>query len=497
MAMREDLHQSNLTLDPENWDELRQLGHRMLDDMFSYMQHVREQPVWQPIPNEVKERLTTPIPQEPQEAEEVYAEFRRDILPYQMGNTHPRFWGWVLGTGTPMGVLAEMLAAAVNPNLGGGEHVANYVEAQVLDWCRQMLNYPAESSGVLVSGGSMANLIGLTVARNALKDHQMRQKGVQGSSQRLIVYASDQAHSSIQRAVEMLGLGSESLRLIPTNADFEIDLGVLEAAIATDKAAGHLPLAVVGNAATTNTGAFDDLNALADLCQREGIWFHVDGAFGALVTLAPELRHLVAGMERADSLAFDMHKWMYIPHLVACTLVRDRKAHYRAFTLTPEYLQHMERGLAAGSLWFSDYSIELSRGFRALKVWMSIKNYGITKYGQLINQNVEQARHLTRLVEAASQLERLAPTSCNIVCFRYRPDGLNDETLNHLNEEIVIRLHESGVAVPSYTRIDGKYAIRVCITNHRSRFEDFDLLVAEVLKLGRELVASFAPTPTS
>lgn len=485
---QQTLPHNNLTLDPENWDALRQLGHQMLDDMFDYMQDLREQPVWQPVPAEVKERLTTPIPQESQPAEEVYAEFLRDVLPYQMGNTHPRFWGWVLGTGTPMGVLAEMLAATVNPNLGGGEHVANYVEAQVLDWCKQMLGFPADASGILVSGGSMANLIGLTVARNAATGYNMRQKGLQDAPQRMIVYGSNQMHSSIQRAVELLGLGSDALRLIPVNADFQIDITVLEAAITADKAAGYMPLAIVGNAATTNTGAFDDLTALADLAEREDIWLHVDGAFGALAALAPELRHLTAGMERADSLAFDMHKWMYVPHDVACTLVRDRKAHYRAFTLTPDYLKHMERGVAAGSLWFSDYSIELSRGFRALKVWMSIKNYGIAKYGQLIYQNVEQARYLTSLIEAEPVLELLAPTASNIVCFRYRIPELGDEALNSLNEELLIRLHESGLAVTSYTRIDGKYALRAAITNHRSRFEDFDILVKALLELGQKLV---------
>ncbi|MEZ4671988.1 MAG: pyridoxal-dependent decarboxylase [Anaerolineae bacterium] len=489
MDHQEQLGQQDLTLDPEDWGGLRELGHKMLDDMFDYMQGRRESPAWQPIPDEVKERLTVPVPQEPQAAEAVYDEFLRDILPYQMGTTHPRFWGWVIGTGTPMGVLAEMLAATVNPNLGGGDHVANYVEAQVIEWCKQMLGFPAEASGVLVSGGSTANLIGLTVARNAYDGFDMRQKGLHGTTHQMVVYGSNQMHSSIQRAVELLGLGNEALRLIPVNDAFQIDIAALQAAITADKAAGHIPLAVVGNAGTVNTAAFDDLSALADLCEREGLWFHVDGAFGALAALAPELRSLTAGMERADSLAFDMHKWMYIPFDVACTLVRDRKAHYRAFTLTPDYLRHMERGAGAGSHWFSDYSLELSRSFRALKVWMSIKNYGIEKCGQLIYQNVQQAHYLTQLIEAEPQLELLAPTSCNIVCFRFCTAGLTDDALNELNEELLIRLHETGTAVPSYTRIDGKFAIRVAITNHRSRLEDFELLARSVVEFGQALLA--------
>lgn len=479
----------NQSFDPENWQEFRELGHQMLDDMLDYLQEVRERPVWQPIPADVKQRLAAPLPEKPQGEKTVYEEFLRDVLPYNMGNVHPRFWGWVMGGGTPLGVLAEMLASTMNPNLGGGEHSAVHVEAQVIEWCKQMLGYPADSSGVLVSGGSTANLIGLTVARNARAGFNIRQQGLQSSPQRLIIYGSNQMHSSIQRAVEMLGLGSDSLRLIPVNEAYQMDVAALEAAIAADKTAGFRPLCVVGNAGTVNTAAFDDLNALADVCAREALWFHVDGAFGALVTLVPELRHLTAGMERADSIAFDMHKWMYLPFDVACTLVRDREAHYRAFTLTPDYLKHMERGVGAGSIWFSDYSIELTRSFRALKVWMSIKSYGMGKLRQVIHQNVQQAHYLTERVQSEPELELMAPTACNIVCFRYRPEGQTDEQMNALNEELLLRLHESGAAVPSYTRIDGKYAIRVAITNHRSRFEDFDLLVEAMLNLGRELVA--------
>jgi aromatic-L-amino-acid/L-tryptophan decarboxylase len=488
---RDDMAEESL--DPQDWEALRELGHRMVDEMFAFLETVRERPTWQPMPDEVKAHFKSPIPTEPAGAESAYEDFRSDVLAYQMGNIHPRFWGWVIGTGTPTGMLAEMLASGLNPNVGGGEHAAVYVESQVIDWCKQMLGYPAEASGILLSGGSMANLVGLTVARNAHAGYDVRKKGVHGSPRQMIVYGSREIHSSIQRAVEMLGLGSESLRLIAVNSDFQIDLAALEAAIAADKAAGHLPLCVVGSAGTVNTGAFDDLNALADICQREDIWFHVDGAFGALSALAPSLKHLTAGMERADSLAFDLHKWMYIPYEIACTLVRRRDLHYSAFTLTPEYLKHTERGAASGSIWYSDYGIELSRGFRALKAWMSIKEHGIDKYGRMIRQNVDQASYLADLVDAQPELERLAPAPLNIVCFRYRVDGMDSESLNALNEELLIRLHESGVAVPSYTRIDGQYAIRVAISNQRSRREDFDLLVKTVIELGRQLAAERVP----
>jgi glutamate/tyrosine decarboxylase-like PLP-dependent enzyme len=218
------------------------------------------------------------------------------------------------------------------------------------------------------------------------------------------------------------------------------------------------------------------------------MWFHVDGAFGALAALSPRLQYLTSGMSHADSLAFDLHKWMYMPYEVGCALVRSETAHRRAFSLTPEYLEHNTRGLAAGKIWLSDYGVQLSRGFRALKVWLSIKAEGIEKFTRLIEQNVEQARYLASLVDQTPELERLAPVPLNIVCFRFRGDGLDEETLNALNRELLLRLHESGIAAPSYTTLNGKYALRVCITNHRSQRADFNLLVEQVLRLGKELL---------
>lgn len=238
-----------------------------------------------------------------------------------------------------------------------------------------------------------------------------------------------------------------------------------------------------------NTGAIDDLPALADLAVAERLWFHVDGAFGALTCLSPELRSLVAGMERADSLTFDFHKWLYLPYEIGVVLVREPEQHRQAFSLTPEYLVHGERGLAAG-LWFSDYGVQLSRGFRALKAWMHLKEHGVAKLGRLIAQNVAQARHLAALVEHESELELMAPVALNIVCFRYRAPGLDGPSLDALNQELLIRLQEGGVAAPSSTRLRGRYSLRAAITNHRSRREDFDAMVAEVLRIGRELAGA-------
>jgi glutamate/tyrosine decarboxylase-like PLP-dependent enzyme len=244
---------------------------------------------------------------------------------------------------------------------------------------------------------------------------------------------------------------------------------------------------VIANAGTVNTGALDDLEALVALCARERIWLHVDGAFGAFAALVPEYRARLAPIAAADSLAFDLHKWMYIPFEAGCTLVRDAETHRRAFSLTPDYLSHAERGLAAGELWFSDYGIQLSRGFRALKVWMSLKEHGLDKYARLVRQNIEQARYLGELVREAPNLELAAPIPLNIVCFRYVTSELSEEGLDALNQELLIQLHERGIAVTSNALLNGRLALRVAIVNHRSRLEDFDLLVHEVRRIGAQL----------
>jgi glutamate/tyrosine decarboxylase-like PLP-dependent enzyme len=306
----------------------------------------------------------------------------------------------------------------------------------------------------------------------------------------MALYASDEVHSSVHKAVELLGLGRNALRLIPVNNLFQIDLQALKAAIAQDRQDGHLPFCIVGTAGTTNTGAIDDLNALADICQQENLWFHIDGAFGAWAALVPSARHLVAGMELADSLALDLHKWMYMPYEIGCILVQREDDHRKTFSLTPAYLAHGEgkRGLTGIDLpWFSDYGFQLSRGFRALKAWMSLKEHGARKYGLLIQQNIDQARYLAELIDAAPELELAAPITLNAVCFRYTSAGLDNAALDELNKQIEIELQERGIAVPSVTTIRGKRVLHVVITNHRSRREDFDVLVREVIRIGKEL----------
>jgi aromatic-L-amino-acid decarboxylase len=475
------------TLDPgsqQEWDSLRALGHQMMDQIFDYLQGRRDQPVWQRIPDPVRRAMEQEsLPRQGEGAAAAYESFVNRILPYGIGNTHPRFWGWVMGNGTPEGVLGELLAAGMNPNVGGFDDAATLVEERVIRWMAELMGFPAEASGLLMSGGTMANLIGLAVGRHAKAGFDVRAEGLQGGPV-LRVYASKETHSWLKKAMELMGMGRVALCPVGVDRQYRIRIDELEQAIAADRAAGMRPVCVVATAGTVNTGATDDLAAIADLCRKEDLWFHVDGAFGALAHWSEKLRGQVKGIERADSLAFDLHKWGYMPYDIGCVLVRDAEMHKAAFASGASYLVAMERGPAAGGLQFADRGIELSRSFRALKAWMSLKSLGVNAITAAIEQNVEQARYLVSLVEKSSSLEIAAEAPLNIVCFRYA--GASDEQ----NKEILMRLQESGVAVPSSTVLDGQFAIRVAISNHRSRREDFELLVQTVEQIGRDVVAT-------
>jgi aromatic-L-amino-acid/L-tryptophan decarboxylase len=477
------------TLDPADWDAMRALAHRAVDDGFEWLRTVRDRGVWRPTPEAVVAKFHEPLPRTPQGAERAYQDFLEWILPYPMGNVHPRFWAWYMGNGTPLGAIGDFLAAVVNPNMGGGNHVANHVESQVVDWCKEIVGLPLTAGGLLVSGGSVANLVCLTVARNSATDCDVRATGVRGLPAPLVFYTSTEVHSCMQKSLELLGLGSGALRKVAVDADYQIDVAALEAAITADREAGLIPACVIGNAGTINTGAVDDLAALSRLCARHDLWFHVDGAIGAVAALAPRHRHFLAGMEHADSVALDLHKWLHVPFEAGCALVRDRSLQRAAFALMPEYLEHTSRGLASGALWFSEFGPQLSRGFRALKVWLSFKEHGLDKFGRLIDQNIAQAHELARLVGARPGFEVMAPVKLNIVCFRYRPQHLPEERWNAFNEELLIRLHESGVAAPSYTALGGRYCLRAAISNHRTQSSDLALMVDAVAELAARMVA--------
>ncbi|MBQ0797730.1 MAG: aminotransferase class V-fold PLP-dependent enzyme [Porticoccaceae bacterium] len=472
------------SLDPQDWEEMRALGHRMMDDAISYLQTVAERPVWQAMPEGHEQQFNAPLPRQPTPANEVYEEFLQNIFQYPMGNIHPRFWAWYMGSGTVMGALADFLSATMNSNVGGGNHAATLVEAQVINWLKELVGLPESASGLLVGGASMANLVGLTVARNTQAGFDVRQQGLQGSPKKLMVYASSEIHSCNQKAVELLGLGTDSLRKIAVTSDYRMDMSALQDAITQDRAAGLQPICVIGTSGTINTGAIDPLNDIADLCIKENLWFHIDGAIGAVAMLADNIKEQLTGLDRADSIALDLHKWMHVPFEAGCVLVKDRAAHRDAFSVTPEYLAREARGLAAGREWFSDYGVELSRSFRALKIWMSLKEHGAERYGRMMARNVEQAHYLGTLIEREPELQLMAAIGLDIVCFRYQAEGLDEPALEVINKEILAELTEQGIAAPSYTTLKGKYCLRVAIANHRSKQEDFDVLVSEILRLG-------------
>lgn len=478
---------TELNLDPEDWEEAAALGRRMVDDMIAFLRGQSEGPAFRKVPREVRESFRTALPRAGIGAAAAYEEFLRSVLPYPKGNIHPRFWGWVEGTGTVAGMLSGLLAAAMNSNAAFGDQSAAYMELQAIEWLKELTGYAAEAAGLLVSGGSMANLVGLAAARDAHGDRAISATGVDPSRRALRLYASVERHNSIDRAVRLLGLGSDNLVLVPVRDDYRIDVEALGGLIARDRAAGLAPFCLIANVGTVNTGAIDPVRELASIARSEGLWLHADGAFGALARLLPEYAPALDGLEAADSLAFDLHKWLYVQYECGCILVKDPAALEAPFKQGASYLVPHERGLSAGPAFFADRGPELSRSFRALKLWMQLKEHGLDAHAKIIKQNVAQARYLAALVESSSALELMAPTSLNIVCFRYNPGDLDASTLDRLNREIVMSLQEQGIAIPSYTILRGRYAIRVAITNHRSRNADFELLVRECGRLGKEL----------
>jgi aromatic-L-amino-acid/L-tryptophan decarboxylase len=473
------------SLDPQDWDAFRAIAHAALDDAIEFLRTVNSRPVWKPVPEQLRNLVDNPVPLLETPFEEVYEEFKETILPYVTGNIHPRFFGWVHGAGQASGIIAEMLSATMNSNCGGRDHGAIYVEKRVLSWCRELFGFPAQSSGLLVSGTSMANLIALGVARNARQEANIRKGGLKNYPRPLVAFASAEVHSSVVKAVELLGLGSDSLREIPVKPDFTIDVQRLRDAIEEERQLGREPFCVVGTAGTVNTGAIDPLDELASLCATEKLWFHVDGAFAALACLNKSLRPRLRGLERADSLAFDFHKWAQVQYDAGCILVRQGDLHRAAFSMHPAYLENSSRGLAAGTDWPSDFGPELSRGFRALKVWFALKEHGAEKIGRVVEQNCDQARYLAELLANETDFELLAPVSLNIVCFGFRCPELDSVELDRINQQIVVDLQESGVAAPSTTRVQGRVAIRVNITNHRTQYSDLEVLVEAALSSAR------------
>jgi glutamate/tyrosine decarboxylase-like PLP-dependent enzyme len=461
------------SLDPEDWPRLRADGHRMLDDLFDHLQSLRAQPVWRPIPAEMRARRRTALPSGPAPLASVHETFLNEVLPYAGGNLHPGFMGWVQGASTPVGMLAEMLAGGLNANCGGRDHMPIEIEQEVAGWARQMFGFPDAAAGLFVTGASMANFIGVLAARQKALGPTVREIGLAGAEgNRLVAYASTAAHNCVPRAMEMAGLGRAALRLIPTDALHRIDLVALRARIADDRAAGLKPFLIIGNAGTVDAGAIDDLTGLA---------------YGALGVLTPAVAPRLAGIERADSIAFDFHKWGHAPYDAGYILARDGTRLRETFAADVHYLARETRGLAGGDFWPCDYGPDLSRGFRALKVWYTLKVLGAEAIGASIARSCALGQRLGEIIAAEPALELMSPVQLNIVCFRY-PCADADA----VNAGIVVDLQEAGRVAPSVTRIGGQVVIRAALFNHRTDESDLMALVTSAVAAGQAAVRSSA-----
>ncbi|MDG1126701.1 MAG: aminotransferase class I/II-fold pyridoxal phosphate-dependent enzyme [Hellea sp.] len=464
-----------MTLDPKNWTVFRQVAHAMLDSSLDKMENSRQGRVWTPVPKNLKAKLKTDVPNKGSTPQQIKEELDQ-ILEYGPGNTHPRFFGWVNGAGSPSNILAEIAAASMNVNSGGRNHIAPIIEQQVIKWSANIMGMPNSTTGLVTSGTSMATIIALKVARDrALELHD---------NSTLVGYTSEQTHNCIAKAFDLLGIPVSALRKVPCDSNFEIDIKKLEQTIEKDISNNLHPFTLIGNAGTVNTGSIDNLDKLADIAHKNDIWYHIDGAFGSAAILSKTAQHRLKGLGRADSIAFDFHKWWQVNYEAGCVLIKDHILHKKSFANRPEYLKYYEEGLAGGDFWAMDYGPELSRSFRALKVWVHLKSHGIAQISNVVENNISQARYLKSRIEAENVLELLAPVPLNICCFRYKFQS-NIDTNNSL---IVLKIQESGIAAPSTTVIDGSTAIRVNITNHRTTVSDLDLLVNSVLKTGRSLV---------
>jgi len=472
-------------------EEIKRVGYQVIDLIAAYLDHLPDRPVFRPVPESLAHQfLSTPAPVTGVDPDRILAEFRDTVAAYPFGNGHPRFWAWVNSPPVVIGVLAEALAAAMNPSCAGGNHAAIYVERQVLNWFKEMLGFPAASMGLLVSGGSMASLTALAVARHAKAGFDVRREGLRGTGPRLMLYLSEEGHGCMRKAAELMGIGNDNVRTVAVDADLRMRVDDLQAQIAADLAAGHRPFAVAASAGTVNTGAIDPLTDIAEVCRRDGLWFHVDGAYGAPAILTRQYRDALTPMALADSVALDPHKWLSIPVEAGLVLVKDAQAMRDTFSLVPPYLRTDGNLAGVGGLpWFSEYGLQQTRGFRGLKIWMALKHYGSSGYARMIEEQIALARYLHDRVTATPDLEAVAAPGLSIVCFRYAPPAVrgNSEKLDSVNKLLLERIQLSGEAFLSSTVVRGAFVLRACIVNYLTRRSDLDFLLELVLREGRTL----------
>jgi aromatic-L-amino-acid/L-tryptophan decarboxylase len=472
-------------------DEIKRIGYRAVDMIAEHLTTLPEKPVFRPFPAELAAKyLGSKAPESGQEADDILTTFAREIEPYPFGNGHPRFYGWVNSPPVVLGIFAEALAAAMNPSCAGGNHAAIYVEREVINWFKQIVGFPPESIGLLVSGGSIAALTGLAVARQAQCGFDIRTHGVQGTSAQLKFYRTGEGHGCHQKAIELMGIGSENLRSVDHDRSLRMNPSALDDAIREDRQNGNLPVAVIASAGTVNTGAIDPLDEIADVCAKHKVWLHVDGAYGALAILDRQYAKQLSGLSRADSVALDPHKWLYVPVEAGVVLVRDARQMRATFSLVPPYLQTDGKTEGVGGLpWFSEYGFQQTRGFRALKVWMALRYHGLSGYRSSIQRDIRLAELLANSLRTSEDFEVFEPQSLSVVCFRYAPAELRDnvQKVDDLNKGVLEKVQLGGQAFLSSTVLDGRFWLRACIINPRTCEEDLEELILNLMSSVRSV----------
>jgi len=471
-------------LDPSA-DELRQWGNSVVELMIEYLSDLRNRKVYGDFSSrEIRDQLDDALPAKGGDFENLLKKFRETIIPFSRQNAHPRMFGYVQSPGTPLAAFADLLASTLNANLTAWRSAPAPVELErlTIDWIRQILGFDSGASGLFVSGGSMANLAALAAAREAKSE----------SLSRLRIYASSETHFSIAKAAALLGIGRENVREVAVDESFRIRTDDLVAKITADLGAGDIPFCVVANAGTVNTGAVDPLAEIREIADRFQLWMHVDGSYGAFAILAPSAKELFAGLGRADSVALDPHKWLYLPVDVGCVIYRQPQVARAAFAHDAEYTRIIgQESDEAFAFW--DYGPELSRRFRALKVWMLLKGVGLYSLGEAVESNLACARHLESMVRTSDDFEMVAPVGLSIFCFRHVPRELRNESpqaIDAFNERLLVALQRDGSSYLSNTTLGGRFALRGCVLNYRTTFRDMEILLDDLRRVAKSLVIS-------
>lgn len=483
----EQLQQRSTTIDMDP-ETFRTIGHQMIDDIANFLSNIEELPVTNsPLPHELHEKLPREIPVRGTDASELIKDTWKLLVQNSLFNGHPKFWGYITSSPAPIGILGDLMASAINSNCGAYvlSPMATEIEKQTIDWLGQFIGYPA-GSGIMVSGGNMANFIGFLAARKARADWNIREAGIQPSEGKWRVYTSSETHTWVNKAADLFGLGLNAVRWIPTDAEQRMDIEKLEQAIELDLKAGFLPFMIVGTAGSVSTGTVDPLDQIAACCEKYRCWFHVDGAYGGFAAALPELKEMFNGIEKADSIAIDPHKWLYSPLEAGCTLVKDPNALLDAFSFHPVYYNF--DGNEEPQTNFHEQGMQNSRGFRALKVWLGMRQIGIEGHIKLIREDIQLAEILFETLKKYEDIETFTQ-HLSITTFRYIPAGTNKTTsqeyLNKLNQTLLNKLQSGGEVFPSNAVINGSFVIRVCIVNFRTVLNDIESLPAIVRREGK------------